>query len=242
MLDRRFWKNYFKVYDILNIVIPYKELIEEFTEELGSIEGKLILDAGAGTGNLSIKLKSKGAHVVALDFSAEGLECLKGKDSDIEILQHDLVKPLPFPNNNFDAIVSNNVVYTLEPEKRVSVFKEFYRILKPGGKIIVSNVREGWNPANIYIDHFKKDIRQVGFLNVILKAFKMIIPTIKMFYYNSKIKKNEGSGHLMREYEQKELLKGCGFIEIADNKSIYADQAILNSAKKPLSYENTKGN
>ena len=34
MLDQKFWAKYFKVYDILNIVIPYQELLSELEREL----------------------------------------------------------------------------------------------------------------------------------------------------------------------------------------------------------------
>ncbi|MFA6255295.1 MAG: methyltransferase domain-containing protein [Patescibacteria group bacterium] len=240
MLDAEFWQQYFKTYDILNIVIPYQELMEELIKESVVNKGDLVLDAGAGTGNLAVRLKQRGANVVALDNSEEGLRQLRVKDQEIGIIFHDLAKPLSFSDDYFDKIVSNNVIYTLAPGDRDKVFKEFYRILKPGGKIVISNVREGWNPVNIYKDHFKKDIKKIGFWCLILKVFKMIVPTVKMFYYNSKIKKNEGAGHLMKDNEQKELLIRNGFVEVSENKLVYAGQAILNSAIKPRDYESIK--
>ncbi len=233
MIDCKFWSKYFKTYDILNIVIPYQELMGQIIKELNVKSGNLVLDAGAGTGNLAVGLKQAGAQVVALDNSKEGLELLKKKNSDIEVTVHDLIKPLPFSDNYFDKLASNNVIYTLAPGDRGQVFKEFYRVLKPGGKIVISNVREGWSPLNIYKDHFIKDIKKIGFWRVLIKAVKMLVPTIKMFYYNSKIKNNEGQGHLIKKNEQRELLLENGFVELSDSMSVYAGQAILNSAIKP---------
>jgi len=34
MLDSKFWRNYFKVYDVLNLLIPYQELLETICEKL----------------------------------------------------------------------------------------------------------------------------------------------------------------------------------------------------------------
>jgi ubiquinone/menaquinone biosynthesis C-methylase UbiE len=56
MLTHTFWNRYFKVYDVLNYVIPYQELLKEIVKEVEVKEGDLILDAGVGTGNLALVL------------------------------------------------------------------------------------------------------------------------------------------------------------------------------------------
>lgn len=53
MLNHKFWKKYFKDYDILNIVIPYQELLKTICEELDIKKGEKILEAGSGTGNFT---------------------------------------------------------------------------------------------------------------------------------------------------------------------------------------------
>src|SRR3990167_9071929 len=110
MLDTKFWKKYFEVYDFLNVLEPYQKLLGAFTDELGDIHGKKILDAGTGTGNLALLLEKRGAKVVGLDFSKEGLEIFKKKLPNNKVVFHDLTKPLPFPNESFDAVVSNNTI------------------------------------------------------------------------------------------------------------------------------------
>src|SRR5207302_7081240 len=42
---------------------------------------------------------------------------------------------LPFPADHFDMVISRSVVEHLEDPKRV--FREFYRVLRPGGKVII---------------------------------------------------------------------------------------------------------
>lgn len=234
MLNTDFWKKYFRTYDILNIVIPYQKLLQSLIDALSIQQGDKVLDAGAGTGNLSIKLKKLGAGVVALDNSREGLDLLKEKDGEIKTLVHDLNETLNFDDNFFDKIVSNNVIYAIDPEKRKKVFTEFYRVIKPGGKIVVSNMKEGWKPLNIYKAHIKEEIREIGFLRMFFKIFKLAIPTIKMFYYNGKIKKEnkEGDYSFMRVDDQKKLLDEAGFVNISENDLVYANQAILTYAFK----------
>ena len=62
----------------------------------------------------------------------------------------------------------------------------------------------------------------------------MIIPTIKILYYNQLIKKEseKGSYHFFNFNEQKELLEKVGFINISETKLIYADQSVINVASK----------
>ncbi|PJA02414.1 hypothetical protein COX73_00885 [bacterium (Candidatus Gribaldobacteria) CG_4_10_14_0_2_um_filter_36_18] len=234
MLDSNFWANYFKVYDVLNLLIPYQELLETICDELEIKPGEKILEAGCGTGNLALKIKERGAKVVGLDNCQEALDIYRKKDPTAELVLADLAKKLPFPDNYFDKIASNNTLYAVPREKRDQLMKESLRILKPGGKIVLANMREGWKPINVYIDHIKKDIKIFGLLVVFLKVIKNIIPTIKMFYYNNKALKADkvGTFSFFKFDEQGSLLIKNGFKNVSKNIYVYSGQAILNSAKK----------
>ena len=234
MLNTNFWKKYFEVYDFLNVLEPYQKLLGAFAEKLGNVRGKKILDAGAGTGNLAVLLEKRGAKVVGLDFSKEGLEIFKRKLPNSRAIFHDLTKPLPFPDESFDAVVSNNTIYTLPPEVRSAVFKEFFRVLKPNGKIVVSNVHEGWKPFAIYLTHIRWSIKEKGIIKTIADIFRLLIPTLKIFYYNFLIQR-ENRNHtysFIKPDEQRKLLQSAGFSDISENHFVYANQAILNFAEK----------
>ena len=234
MLDSNFWKNYFKVYDVLNLLIPYQELLETICDELEIKPGEKILEAGCGTGNLALKIKERGAEVVGLDNCKEALDIYHQKDPKAELVLADLAKKLSFPDGCFDKIASNNTLYAVPRNKRDQLMKEFLRILKPDGRIVLANMRERWKPIFVYIDHIKKDIKNSGLLVVFLKVIKNIIPTIKMFYYNSKALKADKTGtfSFFKSDEQRSLLMKNGFKNVSKNISVYSEQAILNSAKK----------
>ncbi|MDO8639589.1 MAG: class I SAM-dependent methyltransferase [bacterium] len=231
--DSNFWKKYFKVYDILNLCIPYIELKKEFIKYANVRVGDTILDAGGGTGNVAVELFKNGADVVLLDFSEEALKICKEKESGIKTIYADLSNPLNFKDNSFDGIVSNNVIYTISEDKRDSVFKEFYRILKPEGKIIISNIKVHFSPFAIYKKHILVSVSQNGLFKTLTILIKMIYPTLKMFYYNSLIQKNnqQGSYSFLRQGEQENLLKTNGFT-IKLSKLVYADQAVMTIAEK----------
>lgn len=229
-IDHEFWEKYFKVYDVLNIVIPYQELLDTIIEKLDIEKNDLVLDAGCGTGNLAIKMKNCGANVIGIDYCAAALERYKLKNPKAEAIIHDLTMPLPFPDNYFDKIASNNVIYTLKKEMRNAVFGEFYRVLKPNGTIVVANACKGIKPVMIYFDTVKKQKERSGVVTTTTMIFKMLIPTIKMLIYNKQLvnEDDNGSAEFVEEDEQFELLRYSGFRNVGKNMPVYSNQSILN--------------
>ncbi len=91
----------------------------------------LLLDAPAGTGALAIRMKNLGYEVVCYDidpsiFSADG----------IEIRNCDLSQPIPYPSTSFDFVTCIEGLEHLE--NPYNAMREFSRVLKPGGKLILS--------------------------------------------------------------------------------------------------------
>ena len=104
---------------------------EKVLELLKNEKGGKLLDAGAGQGFLSQEFKNNGFDVFAADFDTE-----KFKIHSIECKKVDLNKDLPYPNSFFDYIVCLEVIEHLE--NPYHLIREFNRIVKRGGKIIIS--------------------------------------------------------------------------------------------------------
>ena len=150
----------------------------------------VVLDAGCGTSNLSVRLEKLGADVIGTDYSLEGLRIGRSKSPGIKLLQNDLNINLPFKDCSFDKVVSCNTLYLLPSENLTSVFNEFYRVLKPGGKVVITNLTRDFRPYKIYFNHIRKFSNKYGFLKTIISIFGLIIPTVRMFYYGSYIQKS----------------------------------------------------
>lgn len=100
-------------------------------------KGKKVLDAGAGTGRISLKLFDADAQVTALDISPEMLAILKSKNASIETAEGD-IEHMPFEDDTFDMIFSS---LTLIHLKKIDQFMdECYRVLKDDGLFILVNV------------------------------------------------------------------------------------------------------
>jgi SAM-dependent methyltransferase len=103
----------------------------------GDVAGRRILDAGCGSGPLFAALRDRGAAVTGIDKSAGMLEQARrrlGDDADLQVAE--LGSPLPFPDDTFDDVTASLVLHYLEDWG--PALAELRRVLKPGGRLIVS--------------------------------------------------------------------------------------------------------
>jgi ubiquinone/menaquinone biosynthesis C-methylase UbiE len=101
-----------------------------------------ICDAGCGPSCQYGKyLYDKGFNVTGIDICDKCIEMAALINPKINVSVMDMMK-MNFPDNTFDGIISfYSIVYT--PKKYISrIFKEFSRLLRPGGKLLVT-VKKG---------------------------------------------------------------------------------------------------
>jgi malonyl-CoA O-methyltransferase len=126
--------------------------------DLTDLSPRLVLDAGAGTGQAGRALKRRypGAHVIALDFSF-GMLRIAGR-------QQSWLRPftrlcadaerLPLPDASVDLILSNFMLQWSDPD---AVFAEFRRVLAPRGFLsfttlgpdTLRELRTAWRDAGL---------------------------------------------------------------------------------------------
>lgn len=95
--------------------------------------GMLILDAGGGTGRISSRFDCQTCNLVIADESRDMLRQTFTKDGLKPV--NSLVEYLPFPDNFFDRVIMVDVLHHVLNQKHSA--QEMWRIVKPGGKIII---------------------------------------------------------------------------------------------------------
>ena len=95
-----------------------------------------ILDAGTGTGRISVPLLKRGARLVGCDLSVKMLKRLQVKFPVAQVAQSD-VASLPFPTDYFSTLLTVHVMHLVGLWRRA--LREFKRVLKPGGAYL--NIR-----------------------------------------------------------------------------------------------------
>ncbi len=111
-------------------------ILFEFLEKYSLKSRNLrILDAGCGTGGTLRHLTEYG-KAYGLDISQDALDfCKKRKISN---LIQASANNIPFKDNSFDIIISNDVLYHLNVENDLEVLAEFHRVLNESGLLILN--------------------------------------------------------------------------------------------------------
>jgi len=118
--------------------------------------GEVILDLGCGAGLdlylYSIKTGKQGL-VYGVDFSLSMLKKTKGNLEEVGVKNFRIIcssaQNIPLQNNCIDVVASNGI-YNLCPDKE-AVMKEVYRVLRPRGRVVLSEI--------VLKEEFKKEER-----------------------------------------------------------------------------------
>jgi SAM-dependent methyltransferase len=101
--------------------------------------GKYILDAGSGpiAHEEYLEWGARFERRICVDLSAGALQVARSKLGERGVyLQADLTS-LPIETGSVDAVTCNHVIYQIPADQQAAVFKELWRVLKPGGVAVI---------------------------------------------------------------------------------------------------------
>lgn len=94
-----------------------------------------ILDVGCGTGANLHRLLSRYGRPVGLDFAREAVRFVRSRGSS-DVVQAS-ADAIPFADASFDLVTAFGVICQLGVRSDLAVLDECYRVLRPGGRVLV---------------------------------------------------------------------------------------------------------
>ena len=232
------WSDYALSYDrILNNTLVYPELLDRL---IGGYEGvrkipdeALVLDLGAGTGNLTKKLITAGRDRVIfaaennrmmLKFLRTKCERFLRKDPDgggVIAFKQDITSLYGLADDYFDFVLLNNVLYAVQDAD--ACLAEAFRVLKPGGELRLSGPRKD-SKLDVLFGRIEKDLKEAGKFQELEADFRHVLD----------INRQRLSPMLYRwsTDDVKGLLTAAGFKITYASDDAYAGQSMLICAAK----------
>jgi len=141
---------------IKQLAVGYDLIADDFSESRYKIwpemtvwqkhilAGQKILDIGCGNGRMMQLLTDKNIEYVGFDISGKLINIARDKCQQYSFKTVDFqvgdMRHLPYQENIFDIILAVAVLHHLpHPDNRWQALQEIYRILKPGGLLLMNN-------------------------------------------------------------------------------------------------------
>lgn len=132
-------------YDMaIKLTMPEKKFRRILVESINPQDDESILEFGFGTGQnlIMVKNQNQSIKLTGLDIDPKVKDIANYKlDKNKHSVPLDLYdgNMFPYPDHHFDKIYSCLVFHQLDADSKANSLKEIYRILKPGGELIIAD-------------------------------------------------------------------------------------------------------
>lgn len=191
-----------------------------------------ILDVGTGTGFLALLLAELGHEVTGIDLSDGMMEqgrkkaaarklAVTFRTGDAETLPAEM-------ESSFDVVINRHLLWTLlEPQKAL---QEWYRVLKPGGRVMI--IDGNWKQLSA------GDRLRRFFGNLLIAVTEFRNPWRQSSGYSAELNGLLPMNRADAALDPKSILKACGFAHIAEMRLTEIDQ--IERRAMPLKVRLTK--
>ncbi len=137
------WKAYWRNQPCIPSWDYTSELVmETLRKACGPFAGRQILEAGCGTGRISLQLAREGAQTTCIDISHEAVGQTHRIFSEAHLPLRNAVASLftlPFASETFDVVWNAGVLEHFSQLERCKALTELLRVTKPGGLVVTLN-------------------------------------------------------------------------------------------------------
>ena len=120
----------------------YRALHARLLDAVGDVRGSL-LDAGCGTGGFLTKLSTTRPDLKAYGVEYNGYAAARARAKSGARMVRGSVNALPFADRSFNGVVSADVLSHAAVQPDVAL-AEMWRVLKPGGRLVVNMPAYAW--------------------------------------------------------------------------------------------------
>ena len=230
----------------------YRKLMELQVELLSLSDGDRVLDLGSGVGTLAIEIafqsnRLESLSITSVDYVREALRRARCRlsnvhvpasfeasylDADLDLLHDD--QWIPIESSSFDAVIGSLLLSYLE--NPILVLSEFYRLLKPGGRVVISSLCRDADISKLYVESVAElslktdDAGLPGFSrSKLANAARNFLNDAAMILELEEA----GAFHFWEQSELVNLVIDAGFSEVTNSSSLgVPPQAVVVSATK----------
>jgi phosphoethanolamine N-methyltransferase len=183
------------------------ETTTEFVEMLRLQQGEMVLDVGCGIGGSAFYMaKQFGATVVGMDLSSNMInialeraaEC---NDTRVQFEVADATKR-EYPPESFHVVYSRDTI--LHIQDKLSLFKDFLKWLKPGGRLLISDY---CCTPNEWSENYTAYVKQRGYRLVSVKEYGKLLEKAGFVAVNAMDRTGQFKEVLERELEKAKGMK-----------------------------------